>query len=118
MLETHSQANFSGGWPPKIGNLQKKGHWERWIEKYRESGSKNRRSFCGSFGLNYHQFQYWYRKINRPKVSESRKSLIRVKVPATSSVSCEALCQIELRSSHRLWFYDSETVVPLRKIGA
>ena len=61
-----------------MSNTLSKSEWESWCKDFGES-HQTKIAFCRTHDLNYHQFLYWFQKLNK-----SPAKLIPVKIASSN----------------------------------
>jgi hypothetical protein len=80
--------------------IESKEFWEQHIEKQKSSGL-SRSQYCSEYGINYHRFGYWLKKL---LPSSSGFVPVKIQTPAITT-NHATLCTVELRG-HVLKIHD------------
>lgn len=89
--------------------------WQSKIDDYHQT-DLSRKAYCDANQLIYHQFQYWYRKLNRqPTVKQSAipVQLVPSPAPAAKLAGPKTIATITLGSSRKLHIHDMATLYQL-----
>ncbi len=89
--------------------------WQSKIDDYHQT-DLSRKAYCNANQLIYHQFQYWYRKLNRQPPSNRSAipiQLVPSPTPAASPTAPKTIATITLGSARQLHIHDMTTLYQL-----
>jgi hypothetical protein len=90
-------------------------YWKQQVEGFKES-ELNRKAFCKLSDLNYHRFQYWYRKFERLNNPKPSVGVVPIKLKTDNKAHLSsALCSVQLATGATLYLHDMALVESLMK---
>ncbi len=90
-------------------------YWKRQVECFKSS-DLSRKAFCRHSDLNYHRFQYWYRKFKHAENPTPPVGVVPIKLKSNNKVNLSSpLCSVQLSTGTILYLHDMALVESLIK---